>query len=219
MKNKALTFLTTFILITCLCERSFANLVINGDFESSDVRTNTWRWFTADNVDGWEGSNVEVWDSFRGIDAYSGTQFAELNAHANRGQAFTIFQSLQTEIDNLYDLTFAYRARRNNSEAFSVSLSTDSTLLFSNTLTDHTTSNWSIFRHQFVATSELTRISFTSIFPRKGTVGNFLDDIQVVEHPTLTTQSALVSGPTTAGLFALSFVLITAFFYRRKRQA
>ena len=56
-----------------------ANLMINGGFEQTKVGTNKWRWFTADNVSGWSGSNIEIWDRFQNFDAFEGVQHAELN--------------------------------------------------------------------------------------------------------------------------------------------
>lgn len=157
-----------------------ANLIVNGSFEDNDVRANTWRWFTSVNVNGWDGSNIEIWDDFLGVQAVDGTQFAELNAHGQGGVPFTIYQTFDTNAEQLYDLSFYYRARRSHSESFSVEVESDSAqVIFSKVMDDHVKGNWSFFSAQFVALTNRTRLSFSSIFPHSGTVGNFIDDVRV----------------------------------------
>jgi len=89
-----------------------ANLIVNGDFEYNDVKSNSWQWFTADKVDGWSGSTVEIWNKYLKMSAFTGSQFAELNAHGNNGNMFTLYQDMQTQKDTLYYLSFAYAARQ-----------------------------------------------------------------------------------------------------------
>ncbi|MFC3120408.1 response regulator receiver protein [Agaribacter flavus] len=193
-----------------------ANLIVNGDFESSDVSPNTWQWFTSNEVDGWQGSNLEIWNTFRGINAYSGSQFAELNAHGQRGQSFTIFQSVQTQIDSLYQISFSYRARRNENEAFEFSLNNGNSSFYSALIDDHTPQDWQSFQYSFVATSSITEVAFSSVFPKRGTRGNFLDDVVLLQLAQA--QSTQVSGPASTGLILLGFSLIALFSYRRKQQ-
>lgn len=170
-----------------------ANLIVNGGFEQPDVPTGNWQYFSSAAVDGWEGDNIEIWDNYGGVSAYEGSQFAELNAHPYSGSEFGIFQNFATTIGQSYDLSFAYRARQSNSESFDVSVTPGMTW----NLDDHVVGAWSIFSGSFVASSELTTLTFTSVIPETGTVGNFLDDVKV---------TASVPEPGSIALLGLSLL-------------
>ena len=166
-----------------------ANFIANGGFENPDVAQGKWKYFTDSGVPGWNGSNMEIWDDFNGVTASEGEQFAELNAHPGDGNAFSIYQDFTTVANQWYDLSFAYRARRNSNEAFSVSAGN-----FMQTLNDHGTGNWSAFSGSFQATGTTSRLKFTSVNPKTGTVGNFLDGVSV---------TAKVPEPGTLALLGL----------------
>jgi hypothetical protein len=151
------------------------NLIQNGSFENESVDENDWESF--DSIDGWESPDTngfEIWDSFGGVTAKEGSQFAELNADPRPGTAFSIYQDITTVAGRSYDISFAYRARRYDNEAFNFSAGSIKWLL-----NDHTTDDWSIFSNSFVAQGASTKIMFTSVTPETGTVGNFLDDVKV----------------------------------------
>ena len=151
-----------------------ANLIQNGGFEDTAVSSNSWAWFYASDVLGWSGSNIEIWDSFQGFSAFEGTQHAELNAHPSNGQAFSIYQSFNTQVGASYDLSFAYSARSSINEAFLLNLyAADNSSLVSTLLDDHEVRKWSLFNTSFVAIDLTTTLRFTSVTPNSGTVGNF----------------------------------------------
>ena len=193
---------------------SFANLITNGSFEDNAVNTNSWSWFTATNVNGWEGSNIEIWDSFQNFDAFDGVQLAELNSHGQNGQAFSIFQTFDTTIGDNYYMSFAYSARANTNEAFSVELSANNTEFFSQEVNDHVVKRWSVFTASFQAVSDKTTIRFNSITPHSGTVGNFLDDVVVIKNDNLITSSTSVSAPS--GVLMLGMALVGLAASRKK---
>lgn len=203
--------LTYIVFLSLIVGTAQANLITNGDFESSDVRENTWRWFPSHQVDGWQGSNIEVWDTFLGVDAHTGVQFAELNAHGGAGgPAYSIFQDVSTQVGGLYDFSFAYRARRSNNEAFSLSIESAGQFIFEQVMNDHTTSEWSWFHTQFEAIDVSTTFTFTAITPTTGTVGNFLDSVSLVQlaAPIQRTPSTPVPEPATILLIVLCGLLI-----------
>lgn len=169
-----------------------ANLIENGGFEDPVIDSGTWQYFVSGDVAGWDGSNIEIWNDFNGVSAYEGDQFAELNAHPYTGSAFSIFQDLNTVAGQWYELSFAYRARSNDSEAFEVTAADVSWVI-----NDHTTDNWSVFYNVFQATSGTSRVEFTTLIPDTGTVGNFLDDVVV------TAKSVAVPAPGTLALLGL----------------
>lgn len=182
-----------------------ANLLVNGSFENPDVASGKWGWFTSANVPGWNGSNIEIWDNYAGVSAYEGSQFAELNAHPNSGQPFSIFQSFTTVAGQWYDVSFAYRARSSTNESFNFSIDNLSWLV-----DDHTTAGWSLFSSSFQATGVSSTISFTSVTPLTGTVGNFLDNVKVLTNPTQ------VAEPATLALLGLGLAGLG--FSRRRIQ-
>ncbi|MEM7613358.1 MAG: DUF642 domain-containing protein [Pseudomonadota bacterium] len=162
-----------------------ASLIVNGGFEDNDVNGGAggWQWYSASDVNGWDGSNIEIWQDFGSIGAYEGEQHAELNAHPNGGDVFSIFQTFSTVEGASYELFFAYGARRSDNEAFQVELLGASTLL-DQLIDDHTVNNvWETFSFTFTADSSETTLRFTAITPDTGTVGNFLDGISVVAVP------------------------------------
>ncbi len=157
-----------------------AYLLVNGSFEDNNVNSGRWSWFDSSAVNGWEGSNIEIWNNLNGVSATHGSQFIELNSHANNSNSpFSIFQTFDTNANWLYALNFDYAARRNANEAFLVELLSGTDVLFSQIMDDHSTNSWSSFSTEFTATGGQTTLSFTSITPSSGTLGNFIDNISV----------------------------------------
>lgn len=204
--NRLIAILFTSLMFLASYSVS-ANLMVNGGFESNDVAANSWKWFTSNNVDGWKGSNIEIWDSYSGVDAYEGNQLAELNAHPSNGEAFNIFQTISTEAGSFYDLSFAYRARSNNNEAFLLSLIEDNSNILDLRFDDHVVGKWSTFNTSFKATNMSTTVMFTSLTPSSGTVGNFLDDIRVTQSPLVLTATS-VSEPSSIIILLLGITLL-----------
>lgn len=159
------------VLGLVLAASANANLIVNGSFEDNDVADGTWQYFAATDVNGWEGSNIEIWDSLNGVVSADGEQHAELNAHPYATQ-FSIFQDFATVVGQSYDVSFFYRARQSNAEAFAYSVGS-----LMGELTDHVVGSWSQFQGSFIASSTVSQIRFTSI--TNGTVGNFLDGVVV----------------------------------------
>jgi hypothetical protein len=211
MQGAKLVVLSTLCWLSWVAP-SAANLIQNGGFEDTAVKSKSWAWFYADDVEGWSGSNIEIWDNYGGVTAYEGAQHAELNAHAGNGQSFSIYQSFATQIGMWYDLSFAYSARASSNEAFLVSLlASDDSEFFSTLLNDHEVKQWSLFNNSFQAVDAVTTLRFTSVTPYAGTVGNFLDDIQVntsFKSLNVLNFASVVSAPSAALLALLGVVVM-----------
>lgn len=216
MKKLISTLLITLTSVACISVAQ-ANLITNGSFEENDVNQKTWRWFSADDVNGWSGSNIEIWDNYGGVTAVEGSQFAELNAHANGSQQFSIYQSVDTNIGNLYNLSFYYRARASNDEAFNVALTSNNTDFFSTIMDDHVRNEWSFFSVQFRALAENTLLTFTSLTPYAGTVGNFIDGISIQGIGSPFRPQASVDEPTTLAVLALCIAGLMLNRFRQKQ--
>ncbi|MDX1537754.1 DUF642 domain-containing protein [Arsukibacterium sp.] len=170
---------------------SHATLIVNGDFEENFVASNDWAAFSSDAVAGWQGSNIEIWNALNGVLAVSGNNFIELNAHGSNTGAWSIFQTIATEVGRKYELSFYYRARQNSNEVFDVSFAR-----LSHTIDNHTKAGWSFFSSIFTATSDSSVLGFTS--RNTGTMGNLIDKVQLTAVPE--PASLAVFG---AGLLAL----------------
>jgi hypothetical protein len=168
-----------------LCVGANANLIVNGGFEDNNVAAGNWAYFSSASVNGWDGDNIEIWDSFSGVVAPEGTQHAELNAHPFDGSVFSIYQNFATVVGQTYDVSFFYSARVNSNEQFSFSAGSLAALL-----NDHVVGSWKQFTGSFVASSVVSTIAFTSY--DTGTLGNFLDDVVVTAKVSVVESSPLV---------------------------
>lgn len=186
---------------------SQASLIINGDFEMNSVKAGSWRWFPSTQVDGWNGSNIEIWNAMNGIHAISGQHFIELNAHGSNQGNWSIFQTFATDIGQQYQLSFYYRARTNNNEQFSVSLAGLNWLF-----NDHTTNKWNYFSNYFTATNTSTTLGFKAL--NAGTLGNFLDGVQVSSAAMPNSQAI----PEPASIAAFGMGLLALVGVRRLRR-
>lgn len=184
-----------------------ATLIVNGGFEANPVSYKNWSYFSAAQVPGWQGSNIEIWHHLNGVIAPEGKQHAELNAHGFNNGAWSIFQTFDTTKGQLYDFSFYYRARANTKEAFLFSIGNVEALV-----QQHSTSAWNKFNGSFVADGKSSTVRFTSL--TSGTVGNFIDDVVVTQTPSVLT-AAVPAAPTLA---VVGLGLLTLLFTRRQRQ-
>lgn len=185
MLNRFISILFLTIALLNVAMPAHAGLILNGSFENNDVATGKWKWFTANKVSGWEGSNIEIWDNLFGFESFTGSQHIELNSHGSKSaEPFSIYQTFDTEIGQTYSLSFAYSARRNSNEAFSVSITdSDANSLIDQIIDDHTRRVWSLYEDTFTATSTSTTLRFTSVTPTNRTVGNLIDAVEVNKVP------------------------------------
>ncbi len=215
MKKTAYTALTCIAaLVIFSTTANAANLIVNGGFENPDISTtvgnrdsNThtdWNYFDSMNVAGWDGYNIEIWNSANmGTVGYEGVQHAELNSHPTG--SYNLYQGFATEVGQTYEISFGYMARVDDQESFEVGIVNDISdfgvsSLFAATLDDHVTGQWSTFTDTFVATSDYSIIYFKALQPET-TLGNFIDDVAVSAVPI----------PAAAWLFASALLGLVGF--------
>lgn len=185
------------IALLALSSNAQANLIIGGGFESPDISncgdvtsnnggrscSSRWNYFAAEQGHSWGGDNIEIWKTgFNGVGSHSGVQHGELNSHPNHGGSFSIFQEFETVENQEYTVSFAYRARKNNKEKFRFELFTAGSTMFNTVQKDHVKGSWSLFSNTFVGTGDTTTLQFTSMKPKSGTVGNFIDSVSVTAN-------------------------------------
>ena len=185
------------IALLAISGNAQANLIIGGGFESPNISncaeveqnnggrscSSRWNYFAAENGHSWKGDNIEIWKSgFNGVASHSGVQHGELNSHPNGGGPFSIFQEFETVENQEYTVSFAYRARKNNKEKFRFELFTADSTIFNTVQKDHVKGSWSLFSNTFVGTGDKTTLQFTSMKPKSGTVGNFIDSVSVTAN-------------------------------------
>lgn len=210
---------TLLMFICCLPLVSQAGIISNGSFEQNDVRYGGWSFFASEDVVGWQGHNIEIWDNLFNIQAAHGQQFIELNAHCSgKGKKacqpgkYHISQDFITEPGAKYRFGLDYRARTNKPEAFTVSIQDSSgSEVFEQVIDDHDASSWRNFSGDFVATDSLSRIRFDSMV--NGSLGNLIDNVYVEVIPLSGFSAAAlsVSEPVTIVLFifALALLIVT----------
>jgi hypothetical protein len=200
-----LKILISAVFLICAAASSVANanLIVNGSFEENAIASGKWSWFDSASVTGWQGSNVEIWHAHGGFQAQHGSQIAELNAHGKNSGAFSIFQEFTTVVGSVYEVSFHYAARSSNNESFLFKMSSPG-MLFTKVIDDHVVKQWSTYTAKFKATDTTSNIRFTTITPESGTVGNFIDNVEV----------NAVSAPATAILMLLG---LAAVFVRRAK--
>ena len=203
--NKTMTTAIAGLLLTVSAQAS-AGLIENGSFESNLLSDNSYKTFQSKKVDGWSGSKIEIWNNYKGVSAFEGDNFIELNSADKKD--FSIFQSFSTAADQQYDFGFAYAGRTNKNEMFMVEILDDTdSVLFSQTIDDHLRNSWQVFEATFTATSDVSTIRFSADYASTGTLGNFIDGVQVA--------SAQVPEPASVAVFGASVLLLGA---ARRRQ-
>jgi hypothetical protein len=216
------------VLLTCFSAQ--ANLIVNGGFEntpdSKKLHGRKWDHFKASAYEGWEGSNIEVWNNLfkvGGAGAHGGMH-AELNAHGSRSgfSSYTIFQLFDTVASSQYLLEFHHTARNSmNKEKFHVYVldgvfeqdvrsgtskfdDMNMNVLLSEEIHHDYRRSWQSFSQSFTARSESTILLFTSL-NGGSTVGNLIDEVSVTAVPA----------PSAFGLLVLALVGLSSRQLRR----
>lgn len=161
--------------------------LVNGGFELPVLPPNFEVQTPASNVPGWSTTAadnlIEIWsNSFNGVSAYEGRQFAEINAT----RAATLYQTASgVAAGSIVGWQFAHRGRAGvdtmrfdltDLGADGLFGTVDDTLLFTKTVSDGT-SAWGFYSGGgIVALGNTVRFSFVAVSAAGGaSVGNFLD--------------------------------------------
>ncbi|WP_411994640.1 DUF642 domain-containing protein [Agarivorans sp. DSG3-1] len=210
-------------LLCCLPLFANAGIITNGSFESNDVRRGGWSYFSSNDVQGWQGHNIEIWDNLFNINAVEGDQFIELNAHCSGGGSracqlgkYSIYQDFASNQGQQYSFGLSYRARTNRNESFQVSIEDSvGNTVYSQLLADHNNNSWRQFSGTFVANDNWSRIRLDSMI--NGSLGNLIDNVYVEAIPVSSFSAATFAVSEPASIILLIFALAALIILRKKR--
>lgn len=162
---------------------------------------------------GWNSTTgeIELWDTnFNGVPAYSGAVFAEMNAN----QPGTLFQNICLINGEPFGWTFAHRARSGGlatqTVRFQVATSTGTviqTLATQASTTANQVWNVNTGTATYSGTSGMQRVQFTT--SDAGSVGNFLDAIQLSLRPFVQISAASSTGAESVPNANMATLLVT----------
>jgi trimeric autotransporter adhesin len=164
-------------------------------------------------VVGWDSTTneIELWDSnFLSVPAYDGNVFAEMNANVNG----TLYQNICLITGEPIGWTFAHRARSDGpatqTAIFQVANSSG-TVLQSLATQNSTTANqvWNVNTGSttYTGATGLQRVQFTT--SNTGSLGNFLDGIQMALRPFVQLSGASGSGLESVASVSGPTLLVT----------
>jgi uncharacterized repeat protein (TIGR01451 family) len=180
-------------------QRSF----INTGFESNDPQgpgAANFQILNDDQVPGWEATTdeIELWDSnFLSVPAFEGIVFAEMNAN----QPGALFQEVCLINGDRIRWSFAHRARSGGAATqtaqFQIANQSGAVLQTLATQASTTSQGWNVNQNlttgvAYTGTSGLRRVQFTTT--NSGSVGNFLDGIQIFLNPFVEFSASNSSG-------------------------
>ena len=207
--------IAAYLLCAAPAHAQFRSL-INPSFELNDPAgpgAASYEIITNASVVGWDSttSEIELWDTnFLNVPAFSGNVFAEMNANSNG----TLYQNVCLVSGETLGWTFAHRARAGGAATqtaiFQVANSTG-TILQSLATQNSTTANqvWNVNTGTttYTGASGLQRVQFTT--SNSGSIGNFLDGIQLTLRPFAQLSGATGSGLESTASASVPTLLIT----------
>ncbi|SEC95442.1 SprB repeat-containing protein [Tenacibaculum sp. MAR_2009_124] len=172
---------------------------VNGSFEEP-IRTYTgWSLVHENNVPGWDttasDNNIEIWhNNFQGVPASEGNNFAELNANA----VSTLYQEYCTQPGDVISWSLDHRGRLGTDVA-QVRIGGDlGTAPVQETMSDGNTA-WGSYSGTYTVPvgQPTTIIAFEAVSTTGGnpTVGNFIDNVDIVINKVTCTPVTVVLDP------------------------
>jgi hypothetical protein len=164
----------------------------------------TYNFYPEDCIPGWDTTHssniIEIWASgYRGVPAYEGSHFAEINAQSSAPQS--LYQTFTASNGTDYQIQFAHRGRIGYLNTLRVGLSgTTSGLVFFPDEYTGSTTVWTLNAINFTATEVNYNLVFSATSGQDG--GNFLDAIYVVCSQQFVTPTPTPTPTVTLTQFA-----------------
>jgi hypothetical protein len=164
----------------------------------------TYNFYPEDCIPGWDTTHssniIEIWASgYRGVPAYEGSHFAEINAQSSAPQS--LYQTFTASNGTDYQIQFTHRGRIGYLNTLRVGLSgTTSGLVFFPDEYTGSTTVWTLNAINFTATEVNYNLVFSATSGQDG--GNFLDAIYVVCSQQFVTPTPTPTPTVTLTQFA-----------------
>ncbi|MGB1290487.1 MAG: DUF642 domain-containing protein [Pseudoalteromonas sp.] len=174
MKNSTFKLAALPLLLASSFTMASSNLVVNGSFEDTAQVSGTWSLFNK--VPGWQRSDNAKFEiqttALNIVPSQDGTQYIELDSTAN----YSVFQTLETQAQQNYEISFYYSARRDGDETTNkAKVYWDGELL--DTL-NATSRGWQKFTYTVKANSNSSELKFVGA-GKSDSYGAFIDDVKV----------------------------------------
>ncbi|TGE84250.1 hemolysin-type calcium-binding protein [Pseudoalteromonas sp. KS88] len=174
MKNSTFKLAALPLLLASSFTMASSNLVVNGSFEDTAQVSGTWSLFNK--VPGWQRSDNAKFEiqttALNIVPSQDGTQYIELDSTAN----YSVFQTLETQAQQNYEISFYYSARRDGDETTNkAKVYWDGELL--DTL-NASSRGWQKFTYTVKANSNSSELKFVGA-GKSDSYGAFIDDVKV----------------------------------------
>ncbi len=226
MKNIIFTFLTA----TTLAIPSFANLLTNGNFDTTDSRVGlvnnrqlnslSGNWDVYTSIPGWStqsGNGIEVQASGTVVNAHSGNLYIELDSHPNRTNSgstnSSMFQTLNLGIGD-YILSFWYRPRTNTPNDNGIQVRLDNDVLLNLNATTSQGNTWAQYSANFSILAAGNRNLTFAATGIANQLGGFIDTVSLTGGNNTGTAEN-VPEPATFALLGVSLIGIAIKLRRR----
>ncbi|MCT4608718.1 MAG: DUF642 domain-containing protein [Pelagimonas sp.] len=152
------------------------DILVNGALESS-IGNNSWSY--RGDVDGWSNANshagIETWgNNFLGVEAKDGDSFIELDS-TNSSTLDSVYQDVQTEDGQTYQLDFSAAQRGADSESVEVYWNGDLVA----TVSPDGANTWNDFTFEVTGTGGEDRLEFRELAGENDSLGPLLDAISL----------------------------------------
>ena len=213
--------LFAILATTALSIPSFANLLTNGNFDTTDNRVGlvngrrldqlsaNWDVFTA--IPGWttqSGRGIEVQASGTVVNAESGNLYIELDSHPNNTNGgstnSTMFQTVNLGIGN-YILSFYYRPRTNTANDNGIQVRIGNSILADLNAVSGSQNTWQQYSYNFSLSSAGNQQVIFEATGIANQLGGFIDTVSLLQRNTGGTNETIPE-PSTFALLGAALV-------------